>query len=138
MNNKRLVKKRIDIISSIILVGTVISVFIYSSIPIISLFVNSNFHTGPYVSNLDDNKLNIRPYVEGLSFPTSMTFVDNDTIMALEKDGNVRLISNGVLQKDPILKVEVDSEAERGLLGIATLRKNSDKIDTSLTYDHKV
>src|SRR5919107_461927 len=102
MNNKRLVKKRIDIISSIILVGTVISIFIYSS------------------------------------FPTSMTFVDNNTIMALEKDGNVRLISNGVLQKEPILKVEVDSEAERGLLGIATLRKNSDKIDTSLTYDHKV
>ncbi len=138
MNNKPPVKKRIVIISSIILVGIVISVFTYSSIPIISLFVNSNFPAGPFVSNLEDYKLNIRPYVEGLSFPTSMTFVDNNTIMALEKDGNVRLISNGVLQKDPILKVEVDVEAERGLLGIATLRKNTDKNDTNLTNDNKI
>jgi glucose/arabinose dehydrogenase len=138
MNNKPPVKKRIVIISSIILVGIVISVFIYSSIPIISLFVNSNFPAGPFVSNLEDYKLNIRPYVEGLSFPTSMTFVDNNTIMALEKDGNVRLILNGVLQKDPILKVEVDVEAERGLLGIATLRKNTDKNDTNLTNDNKI
>src|SRR5919112_6503195 len=99
MNNKPPSKKRIAIISSIILVGT-LSLFIYSSIPIISIFVNSNFHTGPFVSNSEDYKLNIRPYVEGLSFPTSMTFVDNDTIMALEKDGNVRLISNGVLQQE--------------------------------------
>ena len=138
MNNKPLVKKRIVIISSIILVGIVISVFIYSSIPIFSLFVNSNFPAGPFVSNLEDYKLNIRPYVEGLSFPTSMTFVDNNTIMALEKDGNVRLISNGVLQKDPILKVDVDVEAERGLLGIATLRKNTDKNDRTLTNDNKI
>jgi len=67
-----------------------------------------------------------------------MTFVDNNTIMALEKDGNVRLISNGVLQKDPILKVDVDVEAERGLLGIATLRKNTDKNDRTLTNDNKI
>src|SRR5919112_3589050 len=123
MNNTTLIKKRIAIVTSIILVGIVISFFMYSSIPTISIFVNSNFHTGPFVSNLEDYQLNIRPYVEGLSFPTSMTFVDNDTIMALEKDGNVRLISNGVLQQEPILKVEVDSEAERGLLGIASLKK---------------
>ena len=31
-----------------------------------------------------------------ITIPTSMTFIDNDTIMALEKDGNVRLISKGV------------------------------------------
>ncbi len=137
MNNKPPVKKRIVIISSIILVGIVISFFIYSAIPIISIFVNSNFHTGPFVSNLEDYKLNIRPYVEGLSFPTSMTFIDNNTIMALEKDGNVRLISNGVLQKEPILKVDVDMEAERGLLGIATLKKNPDTDNTNLTDNNK-
>jgi glucose/arabinose dehydrogenase len=33
--------------------------------------------------------------------------------------------------------VEVDSEAERGLLGIATLRKNTYKNDTSLSNDNK-
>jgi len=110
----------------------------YSSIPVIFIFVHSNFHTGPFVSKLADYQLNIRPYAEGLSLPTSMTFVDNNTILALEKDGNVRLISNGVLQKEPILKVEVDSEAERGLLGIATLRKNPDKNDMNLSNDNKI
>jgi glucose/arabinose dehydrogenase len=137
MNNTTPVKKRIAIVSSIILVGIVICFFMYSSIPIISIFVNSNFHAGPFVSNPEDYGLNIRPYVEGLSFPTSMTFVDNNTIMALEKDGKVRLISHGVLQKDPILKVEVDSEAERGLLGIATLKKNAYKNDTNLANYNK-
>ena len=67
-----------------------------------------------------------------------MTFIDNDTIMALEKDGNVRLISNGVLQKEPILKVDVDMEAERGLLGIAKLKKNTDTNNTNLTNNNKI
>ena len=138
MNNKLPVKKRIVIFSSLILIGIVISFFIYSSIPMISVFVNTNFHTGPFVSNPEDYNLNISPYVDGLSFPTSMTFIDNDTIMALEKDGNVRLISNGVLQKEPILKVDVDMEAERGLLGIAKLKKNTDTNNTNLTNNNKI
>lgn len=138
MNNKLPIKKRIAIISSIILIGIVISFFTYSAIPIITILLKANLLDGPYISNPEDFKLNIRPYVEGLSLPTSMTFVDNNTIMALEKDGNVRLISNGVLQKEPILKVEVDTEAERGLLGIAALRKNTDKNDTNLTNGNEI
>jgi aldose sugar dehydrogenase len=138
MNNKLPVKERIVIFSSLILIGIVISFFIYSSIPMITVFVNTNFHTGPFVSNPEDYKLNISPYVEGLSFPTSMTFIDNDTIMALEKDGNVRLISDGVLQKEPILKVDVDSEAERGLLGIAKLKENTYTNNTDLTNNNKI
>ena len=41
--------------------------------------------------------------------------------MVLEKDGNVRLVSNGQLQQQPILHVPVDIKSERGLLGIAIM-----------------
>jgi hypothetical protein len=62
---------------------------------------------------------------EGLSFPTSMDFVDNKNILVLEKNlGTIRLVSssNNSLQEEPVLGTVVDSEAERGLLGIATLK----------------
>jgi glucose/arabinose dehydrogenase len=59
--------------------------------------------------------------VEELSSPTSMAFIDSNNILVLEKAGSVRLISNGILQEQPVLNVPVDTESERGLLGIATL-----------------
>ncbi len=70
----------------------------------------------PYVSG---STLNVEPAVEGLSLPTSMAFLDGDNILVLEKEGNIRLISNGVLQEQPLLRVPVDKTGERGLLGIA-------------------
>ena len=58
-------------------------------------------------------------FVEGLNLPTSMAFLDSNNILVLEKDGLVRLVSNGQLQPQPVLKIPVDSQSERGLLGIA-------------------
>ncbi len=71
---------------------------------------------------INDPNLQAEIFVEGLSFPTSMTFIDNNNILILEKEeGTVRLISNGILQEQPVLKVGVDSNSERGLLGIAIM-----------------
>jgi glucose/arabinose dehydrogenase len=50
-----------------------------------------------------------------------MAFIDDSNILVLEKTGSVRLISNDILQEQPVLNVPVDTESERGLLGIATL-----------------
>jgi aldose sugar dehydrogenase len=47
----------------------------------------------------------------------------------LEKEGTVRLISNGIIQDPPVLQVPVDSKNERGMLGIAISR--GDGNDTS-------
>jgi aldose sugar dehydrogenase len=62
---------------------------------------------------------------EGLSSPTSMAFIDNNNILVLEKNsGQVRLISNGILQEQPVLKLDVDTTTLtccRGLLGIANI-----------------
>jgi glucose/arabinose dehydrogenase len=79
----------------------------------------------PLIYQSDDNDLRIELFTDGLAKPTSMTFVDNDTIMVLEKDtGSVRVVNNGTLEKDPVLSVRVDAKAERGLLGIDILKRN--------------
>jgi aldose sugar dehydrogenase len=56
-----------------------------------------------------------------------MTFVDEDTILVLEKDtGMIRVVNNGTLEKNPALAVRVDPNAERGLLGIDILKSKDD------------
>ena len=69
--------------------------------------------------SVNDPSLNVESFVEGLNSPTSMAFLDSNNIMILEKDGLVRLVSNGQLQPQPVLEIPVDSQSERGLLGIA-------------------
>jgi glucose/arabinose dehydrogenase len=69
---------------------------------------------------LNDPNLQIETIVEGLSWPTSLAFIDNNNILVLEKEkGTVRLVSNGTLQETSVLEVDVNSRSERGLLGIA-------------------
>ncbi|MFZ0896441.1 MAG: PQQ-dependent sugar dehydrogenase [Candidatus Nitrosopolaris sp.] len=76
--------------------------------------------------------LKIELVTEGLSSPTSMAFVDDNKILVLEKNtGLVRLISDGVLQKLPVLKLPVDTKGERGLLGIAVLDNNKNSHNDS-------
>ena len=67
-----------------------------------------------------DANLDVQAVVGGLSSPTSMIFLDNTTILVLEKEGNVRLVTNGVLQEQPVLQVPARTESERGLLGVAS------------------
>jgi aldose sugar dehydrogenase len=60
--------------------------------------------------------------LDGLSSPTSIAFLDENNILFLEKEGSVRLISNGQLQPQPLLQLEgVESNNERGLLGIEVM-----------------
>lgn len=80
--------------------------------------------SSPYMvfaqAQLNDPSLAIQTMIDGLVSPTSLAFLDDNNILFLEKEGNVRLISNGVLQSEPVLQIEqVESNNERGLLGIA-------------------
>jgi glucose/arabinose dehydrogenase len=71
-----------------------------------------------------DPNLKVEDMVNGLSSPTSMAFIDNNNILVLEKGGQVRLVSNGILQAKPVLQVSVDTQSERGLLGIAIMNSS--------------
>ena len=48
--------------------------------------------------SIKDDTLSVEPVVEGLSSPTSMIFLDDNDILVLEKDGQVRHVADGVLQ----------------------------------------
>jgi aldose sugar dehydrogenase len=69
--------------------------------------------------SINDDTLGVEPVVEGLSSPTSMIFLDDNDILVLERDGQVRHVADGVLQEQPVLQIPVNAENERGLLGIA-------------------
>ena len=102
---------------------TITIVLIFSlavMIPILYLIHNS-FTALAAPSVAKDPNLKVETVVSGLSAPTSMAFIDNSNILVLEKGGLVRLVSNGALQGKPVLQVPVDTESERGLLGIAIM-----------------
>jgi aldose sugar dehydrogenase len=104
-----------------------------NSISIISIYYflnNNNADDKAFAQKqqpiINDPTLQSELVVEGLSWPTSMAFLDNNNILVLEKDeGTVRLVSNGILQEEPVLKVDVNTKAERGLLGIAIMNKDA-------------
>jgi aldose sugar dehydrogenase len=86
----------------------------------------------PSLVGLQRNTLKVEDFVaQGLSSPTSMAFIDRNNLLVLEKAGQVRLVSNGILQKQPVLTVPVDNASERGLLGIA-VSKSNDFIDKNI------
>lgn len=89
-------------------------------IPILYLIHNpSTALASPSITK--DPNLKVETLVTGLSSPTSMAFIDNNNILVLEKGGQVRLVLNGILQGRPVLQLPVDTESERGLLGIAIM-----------------
>ena len=57
--------------------------------------------------------------INGLSNPTAMELAPDGRIFVCEQGGALRVIKNGVLLSTPFLTVTVDSNGERGLLGIA-------------------
>jgi glucose/arabinose dehydrogenase len=82
-----------------------------------------------------NENLEIQIVVSGLSEPTGFAFVDNSTLLVIEKGGQVRMILNGRLMEEPLLSLPVDSINERGLLGIAIRQKvvNDQERDTNAT-----
>jgi aldose sugar dehydrogenase len=69
---------------------------------------------------LKDSHLKADTVVSGLSLPTTMAFLGNNDILVLEKaKGTVERILNGKIMSKPLLKVNVESQVERGMLGIA-------------------
>jgi glucose/arabinose dehydrogenase len=75
--------------------------------------------------SVNDTGLTVEQVAGGLMSPTTMAFLDEDTILVLEKDnGRVRVIEDGELQPEPILDVAVANDGERGMLGTAVSREN--------------
>jgi glucose/arabinose dehydrogenase len=122
--------KLVIIVLSIIIVTGIIAVVFFLHLDNIMII-----NRGPFLKSPYNKSLRVELVAEGLSSPTSMAFVgdNNNNILILEKaKGTVRLVSNGSLKEEPILKVNVDAKGERGLLGLATkIQHNSNRLTNS-------
>jgi aldose sugar dehydrogenase len=101
-------------VSSLLIVTSLTLILLVNTLTFFSPFIQT-IYAQPSVS---DTGLNIEAAIDGLSSPTSMVFLDNN-ILVLEKEGSVRLVSDGVLREEPVLQVSVNTESERGVLGVA-------------------
>ena len=74
---------------------------------------------------IKDPNLKVETVATGLALPTTMAFIGPNDILVLEKGkGTVQRIVNGQMLAEPLLQVNVSSEVERGMLGIATSKDN--------------
>jgi glucose/arabinose dehydrogenase len=55
----------------------------------------------------------------GLTSPTAMTFAPDGRLFVAQQGGALRVIKNGLLLTTPFVSLSVDSNDERGLLGVA-------------------
>ena len=76
---------------------------------------------------LKDPNLSLQPIYSGFTSPTGIAFLDESgkNIIVIEKKGNVKLISDGILQDAPLKQFEVNFESERGLLGVEVMKENN-------------
>ena len=67
---------------------------------------------------IKDSGLAVEEYISGLEYPVMIDFVGDDMLVIEKAEGTVRIIKNGVLIPEPLIKLEVSNTAEEGLVGI--------------------
>jgi glucose/arabinose dehydrogenase len=80
---------------------------------VLSVFLTSAVNAATLPPGFSETSIN------GLSNPTAMEIAPDGRIFVCEQGGALRVIKNGVLLSTPFLTLSVDSNGERGLLGIA-------------------
>lgn len=110
---------------AIIILGilTLVSLVYFAALPHLSRVYGQTA-----LPKLRDSGLGIEQLSEGLTSPTSMTFVDNSTLLVTQKnDGKVMIVdtASGVVKDRPAIEVRVNGDRERGLLGITAIQVNA-------------
>jgi glucose/arabinose dehydrogenase len=120
------------IISTAAVAGIAVGLILLSTHP---MTIDFGSKSGPV---LYDERLSVEVVAEGLNSPTSMRFLDDGTILVLEKNnGKVRVVLDGKILEDSAVQVEVADGAEQGLLGIAIWNKNNDTASVFLYLTEK-
>lgn len=88
---------------------------------------------------LSDPRLKVEVVSENLDFPTTMAFLGTNDIIVLEKArGTVLRITNGTTSPEPLLKTNVASQVERGMLGVAVPKNQSSTVHVFLYFTEVV
>lgn len=78
------------------------------------------------IPTLSDPSLKVEVVSANLDFPTTMAFLGPSDIIVLEKaKGTVLRITNGTISPKSLLKIDVASQVERGMLGVAVSKNQS-------------
>ena len=123
---------------SLLLSSSLLGVIIAVSLLFVSVFIPLSQFTfaqqkipgvvasiGTGEPTIKDPNLKVETVATGLALPTTMAFIGPNDILVLEKSkGTVQRIVNGQMLAEPLLQVNVSSEVERGMLGIATSKDN--------------
>ena len=95
-------------------------IFFISIALLFCLFIHPAFADEKYPQILADD-YKIEKFVTNLNVPIAIDFINSDMFIIQKNNGHVLLIQNDVLQKQPILDLEVSNYGEQGLLGITTV-----------------
>jgi aldose sugar dehydrogenase len=84
---------------------------------------------------IKDPHLKVEIIANGLKLPTSIAFLGPDDMLVLEKDnGTVKRIVNGKMLSQPLLDVNVATQIERCMCGIAISRNDLNRTYVFLYY----
>jgi glucose/arabinose dehydrogenase len=67
----------------------------------------------------DGDGVRVEAWVSNLEIPWSLVFLPDGRALVSERPGRIRLIKDGVLQKEPYARLEVNHAGEGGLMGLA-------------------
>ena len=113
----------VDILILLTSVYTVVSLIMVSLVMLNGAYSYTSTYANQIV--LTDPSLKADPVYQGLKFPTGMTFIGQNDLLVIEKNnGTVRRIVNWSMLPDILLKVNVSTIGERGMLGIASVKNN--------------
>ena len=97
--------------------------------------VNASIGDEEEQPSIKDPNLGVQLFSDGLEFPTSMAFLGPDDILVLEKEkGTVQRIVNGKLLPTPVITVDVASQVERCMCGIAISKSDSGTVYAFLYF----
>lgn len=84
-----------------------------------------------------DYMIEVHVFAEGLEVPWGMAFINDRKALVTERPGRLRLIKDGLLQKDPIKSTpKVLNEGQGGLLDVAIDPEYSENSWIYLAYSH--
>jgi glucose/arabinose dehydrogenase len=122
-------------LSNRLVAGVVVKILLVAVLSFTIVLIIENHHNVHAEPIVIDDALSVESVFNGLDFPTSMAFLGPDDILVLEKNkGTVQRIVNGTLLDKPLLDVNVANSLQRGMLGIAISKQESENESDQITH----